>query len=262
MNENEAGETAPKSAASHYSQLAEAYDDNWSHSDEFMTWMTEEVAKRMQPSPGETIVDMGGGTGLFATRLHDFLDGTANIICVDPSAAMLDNVPESSSITTVQADAAGAPQALQERHVEGIDHILIKEAVHHFSDIDSDLQGLAELLRPGGSIAVVMLPPRIEYPLFQAALDEFERLQPHFDEVATALRRAGLDVEVHDPAFPLVISHQRYREMVRARYMSLLSGFTDDELRQGIEEMDENVPADGIQRFNDRFIFVVGRRGP
>ena len=50
--------------------------------------------------------------------------------------------------------------------------------------------------------------------------------------------------------------------MVRARYMSLLSGFTDDELRQGIEEMDENVPADGIQRFNDRFIFVVGRRGP
>ena len=60
MNENEAGETAPKSAASHYSQLAEAYDDNWSHSDEFMTWMTEEVAKRMQPSPGETIVDMGG----------------------------------------------------------------------------------------------------------------------------------------------------------------------------------------------------------
>ncbi|MFF3518895.1 hypothetical protein [Streptomyces sp. NPDC002573] len=47
--------------------------------------------------------------------------------------------------------------------------------------------------------------------------------------------------------------------MVRARYMSLLSTFSDSEIEKGIEEMRVAHP-EPVLVFADRFAFVLGRR--
>jgi hypothetical protein len=47
--------------------------------------------------------------------------------------------------------------------------------------------------------------------------------------------------------------------MTRARYMSLLSTFSDSEIEKGIEEMRAAHP-EPVLVFPDRFAFVLGRR--
>jgi ubiquinone/menaquinone biosynthesis C-methylase UbiE len=247
--------------AAHYERLAARFDRNWEYSDAFLEWMTGEIVEDLAPAPGNVIADIGAGTGLYGTRLLGSLGGPATLICMDPSAAMLEQVRPRQGVRTVVSDATSAPAALRALGYDLVDRILIKEAVHHFRNARSDLAGLAAVLPPGGRLLVAMLPPTVVYPLFQSALERFEALQPHHDTIAAALRDADLDVSLRIASFSLEIPCDRYREMVAERYLSLLSSFTDEELAAGLSEMDSRRPADGIYRFEDRFAFVSGYKG-
>lgn len=105
----------------------------------------------------------------------------------------------------------------------------------------------------------MMLPTRIDYPLFVEALELFEQTQPDPSGIADAMRIAGLDVDLRYESFVLSIEKARYMSMVRSRYMSLLSSFNDEDLERGIGEMNERY-ADGRLEFADRHAFVLGTR--
>ncbi|HET9254148.1 MAG TPA: hypothetical protein VFO16_02970, partial [Pseudonocardiaceae bacterium] len=113
------------------------------------------------------------------------------------------------------------------------------------------------LLACGGRLLIVMLPTVIDYPLFQAAHDRFTELQPDPEAIATAMREAGLVVELSYDEFPLTFTTERYLAMVRDRYMSLLSTFDDDEVSAGVEEIRRRHPGERVE-FRDRFAFVLG----
>ena len=78
-----------------------------------------------------------------------------------------------------------------------------------------------------------MLPARIGYPLFTAALERFESLQPDPADIAALLSDAGLETELTYDSYTLTLAKDRYLSMVRNRYMSLLASFTDAELERG-----------------------------
>ena len=71
------------------------------------------------------------------------------------------------------------------------------------------------------------------------------------------MREAGLAVKLTYDGFPLRFPTERYLEMVRNRYMSLLSLFDNKELTAGVEEIRGNHPGDWVE-FRDRFAFVLG----
>lgn len=48
---------------------------------------------------------------------------------------------------------------------------------------------------------MVTLPPRLDYPLFDAALERLAERQPEPGDIASALRVAGLDVSLDYDAF-------------------------------------------------------------
>jgi 2-polyprenyl-3-methyl-5-hydroxy-6-metoxy-1,4-benzoquinol methylase len=137
---------------------------------------------------------------------------------------------------------------------------LVKEAIHHVEDPAAVVAGLATLLAPGGRLLVVMLPTTIAYPLFTAALELFERMQPDPEVIAALMRDSRLEAEVAYEEFELSFEKQRYLKMVQARYMSLLSHFTDTELAAGIAEIDGQYAGDRLD-FPDRLAFVLGVRG-
>ena len=60
-------------------------------------------------------------------------------------------------------------------------------------------------------------------------------------------------------SYGLTVEKDRYLTMVRNRYMSLLSTFTDAELERGITEIQERHPSDRLE-FADRFAFIRGIR--
>jgi ubiquinone/menaquinone biosynthesis C-methylase UbiE len=234
----------------HYDRLADSYDENWEYSPAFIAWMTGCIVDRLSVQRGDRVADIGCGTGLYARGLADLTD---EVVCIDPSAKMLDQLPEDDAYIPVHGSAEDLVAGDVRLPCEEFDAILVKEAIHHAKDRRSVLNGLAGLLTQGGRLLVVMLPTRIHYPLFDRALAIFDKHQPDPRDVASALENSGVQVGLAYESFPLSFSKDRYLRMVRNRYMSLLSVFADDELEAGIREIEQRHPEDPL-RFPDRFV--------
>jgi hypothetical protein len=142
---------------------------------------------------------------------------------------------------------------------EQLDAILIKEAIHHIRDVPGTLRGLVDRLARGGRLLVVTLPPQLDYPLFQAALDRFAARQPEPESIADAMRSAGLETECTIEEVPIIADQDQYIDLVGNRWMSVLSTFTDEEMAAGLDEMRERYPQRELH-FVDRIAFVSGVR--
>ncbi|OEU88102.1 hypothetical protein DB35_16920 [Streptomyces abyssalis] len=252
----------------HYAHLAETYDSTWAHRPDYLDWMEEQITSRLELRRGDRIADIGAGTGLFLRRLLEYATENTPLVCVDPSQPMLDRLPSDPRLLPVRATAEdlarrppGAGQDTGSAPGTSFDAIVIKEAVHHFSDVPGTLCGLARLLAPGGRILVVTLPPKLEYPLFQRALNRFAANQPEPEEIESALRDAGLEAHTSCAAFPVGVGRDHWLKLVENRWMSVLSTFSDAELADGLAEIAESADPgpDGRFDFPDRFAFVEGR---
>lgn len=241
----------------HYERLAETYERNWEHSPEYVAWMNERIAERLPLSPGDRVADIGGGTGLFDRRLAESVTPDNPILCVDPSQHMLDQLPDDPLLRPVCATAEDVAAGLVALPYDKLDVILFKESIHHVKDIAGTFADLAGRLRPGGRILVVTLPKRLDYPLFQAALDRFASKQPDPEDILADMRAAGLDAHLTWEEFQVSVDRDHYIDLVRNRWMSALSTFDDAELAAGLEEIRARHPEPRIS-YVDRFAFVYG----
>jgi SAM-dependent methyltransferase len=240
----------------HYDRLAATYDQNWAYTPEFVAWMTGAILRRLQISNGDLVADIGCGTGLYSRGLAKH---AAAVVCAEPSAGMLAQVPGWDRLIPVAASAEDLAFGRVALPHEGFDAMLLKEVLHHVDDRAGVICGLARLLKPGGRMLVAMLPTRITYPLFAAALQVFAEHQPDPAGIAAGMRDAGLATEVTTESFPLAFPAERYLQMVRDRYMSLLSAFGDAELAAGVAEIRRDHRGDRIE-FTDTFAFVLGKK--
>ncbi|WP_326807201.1 MULTISPECIES: methyltransferase [unclassified Streptomyces] len=243
----------------HYQNLASAYDDNWAYSPAFIRWMSEQIASALELSADDRMADIGCGTGLFARKIAEVLHPHRPLLCVDPSTAMLDQLPSSPALSPLGASAEEIANQTVTLPYEQLDAMWLKESVHHVTDPAATLGGLARLLAPGGRLLVAMLPTTIAYPLFAEALKRYEERQPDPAGIAQHLTDAGLRAELTFVEHELRLDKERYLAMVRARYMSVLSTFSDEELDTGIEEIRARHPEPELV-FPDRFAFVLGVR--
>ncbi|MEU5267734.1 class I SAM-dependent methyltransferase [Streptomyces hygroscopicus] len=223
--------------------------------------MSGRIAETLRLSLTDRIADIGSGTGLFAREVGRQLQPRHPILCLDPSEAMLRQLgtPPAFGLTPIVASAEDIAEGRADLPYEQLDAMWLKESVHHITDQARTLRGLADRLTAGGRLLVVMLPATIQYPLFQAALDRFEELQPDPAHIQQHLSTAGLDAGLTHVEHELRIDRDKYIGMVRARYMSLLSTFSDSEIEAGIEEMKAAHP-EPVLVFPDQFAFVLGER--
>lgn len=245
--------------SNHYARLAGGYDALWDHSPAFREWMVNQIVDVAKLTGPVTVADVGGGTGIFAAELIRQLDGHATIYLIDPSAEMLSQSPVDARLHRVCTSAENARDALARLGVEALDFLLVKEAVHHFSERRATLRDLSGLVKTGGSLLVVMLPTHIEYPLFDAALNRFTKMQPDPADIESYLATAGMRVTRELRGFHAELPKDLWVRMVANRFMSLLSDFNDDELARGVREIEKNLADVETVRFSDNFEFVLGR---
>jgi SAM-dependent methyltransferase len=245
----------------HYEELAAEYDEHWIYGPDYIPWMSGRIAEALRLSSTDRIADIGSGTGLFAKEVARQVQPRQPVLCIDPSEAMLRQLgsPPPPGLTPIVASAEDVAEGHADLPYEQLDAMWLKESVHHVADQARTLRGLADRLAPGGRLLVVMLPATIRYPLFQAALDRFEELQPDPAHIEAHLRAAGLEAGLTHVEHELRIDRDKYFGMVRARYMSLLSTFSDSEIEKGTEEMRAAHP-EPVLVFPDRFAFVLGER--
>ena len=232
------------------------FEDNWAYSPQFVEWMTGRIVERLHPRPGDRAVDVGCGTGLYARGL---MERTGSVVCVDPFAAMLAQLPTQPGLVAVRAsleDLAARSVALPHPEFE---LVLAKEVLHHATDRAAALRALAELVAPGGRLLLVLLAPVLDYPLFTAALQRYSRHPADAQVIAGQLAGHGLRVEVSTASFRLAIAKDRWLGMVADRWMSLLSKFDDAQLAAGIAEIDA-AHGGPVLEFEDSFVFVLARR--
>lgn len=243
----------------HYTRLAETYDATWGHRPDYLDWMETHIHARLDLRRGQWIGDIGAGTGLFPRRLMRYATPSTPVLCVDPSQAMLDQLPSDPRLLPIRATAEDLAAGSVPLPCAAFDSIVIKEAVHHFTALEQTLAGLAHQLAPGGRMLIVTLPPKIGYPLFQSAVDRFAASQPEPAALATALRQAGLETSTEFAEFPVRVDRELWLSLVEGRWMSVLSSFTDAELSRGREEIVERHPGPHLE-FPDRFAFITGCR--
>ncbi|MEU0395784.1 class I SAM-dependent methyltransferase [Streptomyces sp. NPDC006208] len=245
----------------HYEELAAEYDEHWVYGPDYIPWMSARIAEALRLTATDRIADIGSGTGLFAREVAASLKLRQPILCVDPSEAMLRQIgtPPPPALHPIVASAEDIAEERISLPYEQLDAMWLKESVHHLPDQARTLHGLAARLAPGGRLLVVMLPAAIQYPLFEAALARFEELQPDPADIVSHLRAAGLEAGLTHVEHELRIDRDKYLAMVQARYMSLLSTFSDSEIEKGIEEMRAAHP-EPVLVFPDRFAFILGER--
>lgn len=117
----------------------------------------EQIVSWLAPYLGECpsqcrILDVGGGTGALALRLHEAMG--AEVTVLDPTPEMLRYVPAEGPVHSVLGVAEAMPF-----ENGSFDAVIVTDAFHHFRDQPGAIREFRRVVRPGGGVVVVELDP-------------------------------------------------------------------------------------------------------
>lgn len=235
-----------------------------------------------QPRQRRVLLDIGGGTGNFTRMIVK--DTNVSAIVVDP---FLEQSQCGDDVENVQFVAEPAEafmvtqEASDEDHDNGdknwwkrnYDYVLLKEVAHHFADQDRShiFRGMWQGLRPlekneGGSSLLLISRPQydIDYPLWDEARQVWAQNQPSLETFVAELRQAGFR-EIHHTieAYPCSVTLERWQFMVKRRFWSTFSHFSDEQLKEACERIAQNEQHrinDGVIKFEDRLLFISAKK--
>jgi len=115
-----------------------------------------EIVAACRIQPGETVADIGAGTGLFTRLFADAVGKQGRVIAVDISQKFLDHIASASreegrrNIDTLLATAASTELA-----PASIDVAFICDTYHHFEFPQKTMASLFQAMKPGGRVILV-----------------------------------------------------------------------------------------------------------
>lgn len=223
-----------------------------------------------------TIVDIGGGTGNFSSKMITSVD--AECIVVDPFLEHTNSSDENGRVTFQRTAAETFMEKATDRQQwrkEGFHQVLLKEVVHHFAANDRPriFRGIFEdiisidddEIQEIPSLLIITRPKiDIDYPLWEEAKVVWAKNQPSVDDLAADLKSAGFSNVAHSiEPYPCVIELERWREMVKSRFWSTFAEFSDAELHTACAKMGEREQhriKNGRIHFEDRLLFMTAKK--
>ena len=203
------------------------------------------VGRHLRPAPGMTLVDIGAGTGVFASAFRDWFG--LRVVAVEPSAAMREHIPRKPGIEVLAGDAGALPLA-----DASADGAWLSLVIHHILDLEGAAREIRRVLRPGAPVLVRQAFPDRYEPFGPLRMDGIETFR-WFPETA---RLAGTfpSLEATCAAFAAAGFHRETLAQVRdsnatsladllARVDTLrqadttMRSLTDDEFLRGKERL-------------------------
>lgn len=239
----------------HYRRLAKEYDEFLYYSPQFVRAVTAKMIEKLRLIETDVLADIGCGTGMYSLDIVNQVPLRENIIGVDPYQEMLSQIPQEAPITPV---AAGALE--YSRQLANYNKVLIKETIHHVDHKDEFFQNLYRNLPVDGVLLLVHVPPAVQYPLFDAALERCIRWHADPDELVRLLQDAGFQVDRDALDYEHRIPRDHYFKMVQSCYMSVLTSFSQDELEAGLAEMNAKYVDQNMLEFVDHFDYLTATK--
>ena len=105
------------------------------------------IAEEAGLAPGATLLDVGAGTGAFATAFHDWFG--VRVLAVEPAEAMRSLIPASADIEVLEGRAEALPVA------DGVaDAAWLGSVLHHVGDLGAAAHELRRVLKPGAPVLI------------------------------------------------------------------------------------------------------------
>ncbi|KAI3426371.1 hypothetical protein D9Q98_008743 [Chlorella vulgaris] len=256
-----AGNNAEGGSA-HYTDVAVKYESAFFYSSpDYRDWVMKHLLCHFGlPHEDASIVDLGGGTGNFTQALAVTAQARRRVLCVDAFAEMLQQARAHHRVEPMLADAVEFAQ-LPPSSMR-YSHVLLKELVHHIPEgqVPALYAGLYRQLVPGGTAVTITRPQEVDYPLFSRAREIWAQHQPHHSVFTTAMEAAGFTVELHTHSYQAELPKATWLGMMRDRFWSTFSHCTQQELDQGIAEVETEYAGQDTVKFSDRLLFLVARK--
>ena len=182
----------------------------------------EAVLRHLRPSPGMTLLDIGAGTGAFAAAFSDWFD--LDVLAVEPSDAMRDQIPRTPSIQVFEGSAGALPLP-----DDSADAAWLSNVIQHIPDLGVTAHEIRRVLRPG---APVLIRAGMSHRGLPRGYEGVENIR-WFPETARTVDTFP-SVEETCRAFAAAGFHQDALELVRETCPTSLADFLDqvDTLRQ------------------------------
>jgi SAM-dependent methyltransferase len=217
----------------------------------------EAVRRHLRPSPPMTLVDVGAGTGAFASAFADWFG--IGVVAVEPSAAMRARIPRTSSIQVLEGDATALPLP-----DESADAAWLSLVIHHFPDLQAAAREIRRVLRPGAPVLIRQgfeIDDRIElvrwFPETAQVTADYPTLEETCDAFAAAgFRRDALE-DVRETYGGSLADFLREVDTFRVADTTMRS-LTDEEFLRGKERLRRAVDAgDSAPRRNVLALLVL-----
>jgi ubiquinone/menaquinone biosynthesis C-methylase UbiE len=178
--------------------------------DGLLEWR-EAVRRHLRPSTGTALVDIGAGTGAFASAFSAWFD--LGVLAVEPSAAMRERIPRTPAIRVLAGDASALPLA-----DESADAAWLSLVIHHIPDLRAAAREIRRVLRPGAPVLIRQgFPGRLEGVELVRWFPETARPVATYPSVAETCE-----------AFAAAGFHKEALEQVRETYATGLAGLLDE----------------------------------
>jgi ubiquinone/menaquinone biosynthesis C-methylase UbiE len=205
----------------------------------------EAIRRHLRPSRGMALVDIGAGTGAFASAFADWFD--LSVLAVEPSAAMRAQIPRTPAVHVLEGHAGALPLP-----DDSADAAWLSLVIHHIPDLEDAAREIRRVLRPGAPVLIRQGFPDRYAPSGNLKHDSIEVVR-WFPETA---RIVGTFPSLRETcsAFAAAGFHRESLEQVRETYPTSLADFlghvdtlrsadttlrnlTDDEFRRGKERL-------------------------
>jgi ubiquinone/menaquinone biosynthesis C-methylase UbiE len=200
------------------------------------------LTKYLPPEGGLPILDVGSGTGLFATALAEWFD--ADVIGVEPSAAMLAEARANRThprVTYVAGRAERLPLADRSAGAAWLSTV-----IHHIGDLPQAARELGRVLDERAPVLIRgAFPGRAEgitlfrfFPSAQRVIDTY----PSVEATAQAFVAAGYELAALHPVPQMSASNlSEFRRRVERRADTTLRLIADAEFDAGLAALDRGI---------------------